>query len=77
MSGLTSHLSGASKGTGGAARPDGTWRTFQGMLTGQRAPVATMGIVVDGAVYPLDGQPPAAVTHGWGNLAFMFQNRRR
>lgn len=30
------------------------------------------GVVIDGAVYQLDGQPPLAVSHGWGNLSFMY-----
>jgi hypothetical protein len=29
------------------------------------------GIVIDGAVYPLEGQPPIAVSHGWGDLTWL------
>jgi hypothetical protein len=29
------------------------------------------GIVVDGAVYPLEGQPPVARSHGWGDLSWL------
>ena len=30
------------------------------------------GIVIDRVVYPLQGQPAPAVTHGWGNLSFLY-----
>jgi hypothetical protein len=26
------------------------------------------GLEIDGAVYPLDGQPPLATTNGWGQV---------
>jgi len=26
------------------------------------------GVVIDGVVYPLAGEPPLAVTHGWGRV---------
>ena len=29
------------------------------------------GIVVDGAVYQLEGQPPVAQSHGWGNMTWL------
>jgi hypothetical protein len=34
------------------------------------------GIVIDGAVYALDGQPPVARTDGWGSLSWLWQRRR-
>lgn len=33
---------------------------------------AVSGVVIDGAVYGLQGQPPVAVSGGWGNLSFML-----
>jgi hypothetical protein len=34
------------------------------------------GIAIDGAVYSLAGQPPAAKSRGWGNMGWIFfQNR--
>ena len=35
-------------------------------------PSVPSGVVIDGAVYPLEGQPPIAVSHGWGDLSFLF-----
>jgi len=32
----------------------------------------TYGVDLDGAHYALEGQPPVAVSKGWGNLSFMF-----
>jgi hypothetical protein len=31
------------------------------------------GIIIDGAAYPLGGQPAVAKTKGWGNLSFLYQ----
>lgn len=31
-----------------------------------------MGEVIDGVVYPLDGQPPPAVPHSWGDLGWLY-----
>jgi hypothetical protein len=31
------------------------------------------GVLIDGAIYALQGQPPVAVSHGWGNLSFLYQ----
>jgi hypothetical protein len=43
---------------------------FMGPETGpSRAPA---GIVIDGAVYPLDGQPPVAASHGWGDMGWLW-----
>jgi hypothetical protein len=34
------------------------------------------GALIDGAVYPLAGQPPAAKSHGWGYMGWLlFRNR--
>lgn len=33
------------------------------------------GIVVDGAAYPLEGEPPPAVSKGWGDLGFLYAHR--
>jgi hypothetical protein len=64
MSRLTSKVTAAGKkgGTGAYMGPEG------GLPT-------PTGIVVDGVVYPLAGQPPVAVSHGWGNLAFLYLPR--
>jgi hypothetical protein len=34
------------------------------------------GVVIDGVAFPLAGQPPVAVSRGWGNLSFLFFGRR-
>ena len=33
------------------------------------------GIVVDGVTHQLQGQPPVAVSHGWGDLSFLLFRR--
>lgn len=33
------------------------------------------GIEIDGAVYPLAGQPPVAQTHGWGDMAWAIRDK--
>lgn len=43
--------------------------TFSGPVNPE--PSVTSGVVIDGAVYQLEGQPPIAVSHGWGNLSFL------
>ena len=30
------------------------------------------GVLIDGGVYPLAGQPPLATSNGWGNLSWMW-----
>jgi len=32
----------------------------------------TSGVVIDGGVYPLAGQPPPAQSHGWGDLSWLY-----
>jgi hypothetical protein len=39
-------------------------------------PSSVAGVVIDGAVYPLAGEPPVAVTHGWGDLRWLYWPRR-
>jgi hypothetical protein len=29
------------------------------------------GVVIDGAVYPLAGQPPLAQSNGWGDMSWL------
>jgi len=31
------------------------------------------GVVVDGATYRLAGEPPRAVTRGWGDLTWLYR----
>jgi hypothetical protein len=38
---------------------------------------APSGVMIDGVVYQLGGQPPLAVSHGWGNLSWLFSRFRR
>lgn len=33
------------------------------------------GLVIDGAVYALEGEPPVAASHGWGDLAWLRWRR--
>jgi hypothetical protein len=37
--------------------------------------LAKGGVVIDGVVYPLAGEPPIAVTHGWGDLTWLYRPR--
>jgi hypothetical protein len=36
---------------------------------------AAQGYVLDGAWYALDGQPPVAVSTGWGDLSWLVHRR--
>ena len=38
-------------------------------------PATATGVVVDGVLYPLAGQPPVAVSRGWGDLSFLRWRR--
>ena len=38
-------------------------------------PRTKAGIVIDGVVTPLQGEPPIAVTHGWGDLTWLYRPR--
>lgn len=33
------------------------------------------GVIVDGVVTPLGGEPPVATSQGWGNLAWLLWRR--
>jgi hypothetical protein len=33
------------------------------------------GVVIDGVVTPLAGEPPVAVSHGWGDLTWLYRPR--
>lgn len=33
------------------------------------------GLLIDGAVYKLAGQPPVAVSKSWGNMAWFFRRQ--
>jgi hypothetical protein len=33
---------------------------------------APSGILIDGSVYTLAGQPVIAKSHGWGNMSWLF-----
>jgi hypothetical protein len=39
-------------------------------------PSSPGGVVVDGAVYPLQSEPPRAVSRGWGDLSWLYWPRR-
>ena len=39
---------------------------INGVIGGRGGPKA--GIVIDGVIYPLEGEPPVATTHGWGQV---------
>lgn len=34
-------------------------------------PSSTGGVVLDGAVYPLAGEPPVASSRGWGDMSWL------
>ena len=52
--------------------PPGRGGVRERFMTPENAEHIPSGIVVDGAVYPLEGQPPVATTHGWGNLSWLL-----
>jgi hypothetical protein len=39
-------------------------------------PSSVAGVVVDEAVYPLAGEPPIAVSHGWGDMRWRYWPRQ-
>jgi hypothetical protein len=63
VSRLTKKLTGKGKAaTGGVETPAVP-------LTMRDSSVA--GVVIDGAVYPVAGEPPRAVSHGWGDMSWL------
>jgi len=59
-----------SSGYGGGGRDDGAMAgDFMWPERNGRTP---SGIMIDGVMYQLAGQPPAAVSHGWGDTAWRF-----
>jgi hypothetical protein len=34
------------------------------------------GVVIDGVPYPLQGEPPIAASHGWGDMSWWYRPRR-
>lgn len=68
MSGLTNRVT-------GGGRKAAMVETFIGHENGDGMP---NGISLpDGTSYELQGQPPVAATHGWGNLSFLWFDRTR
>jgi hypothetical protein len=53
------------KGKGKAA-PSGISQEYQPAPR----PKSAAGVVVDGAVYPLAGEPPIAQSRGWGDMSW-------
>jgi hypothetical protein len=42
-----------------------------GGIGGTRPGVTSQGgVVIDGVVYPLEGEPPVAVSKGWGDMGW-------
>jgi hypothetical protein len=39
-------------------------------------PTSNTGVVIDGAAYPLAGEPPRAVSRGWGDMSWLYWPRR-
>lgn len=39
--------------------------------------ISPQGALIDGAVYPLDGQPPIAQGGNWGDMSWMWWARLR
>jgi hypothetical protein len=39
-------------------------------------PTSFAGVVIDNQVYPLAGEPPRAVSRGWGDLSWLYWPRR-
>jgi hypothetical protein len=55
----------AGQGAKGMKYPPG--RRYLGL------PRTSGGVVIDGVVTPLAGEPPIAVSHGWGDLTWMYR----
>jgi hypothetical protein len=54
----------------GDGRKEGRMKnSFMGPENGDHLP---SGITVDGIIYALEGQPPAARSHGWGNVSWAY-----
>jgi hypothetical protein len=51
---------------GGVGNAKEDFPRINGVAGGQAGPKA--GVIIDGAVYPLEGEPPTAETKGWGEV---------
>lgn len=40
-------------------------------------PCPPNGVLIDGILHPLEGQPPVAHGGTWGNLSFLYSGRAR
>jgi hypothetical protein len=65
---LTKQIKGKHKATPGGVETSAVPLTMR--------PTSLAGVVIDGAIYPLQGEPPRAVSHGWGDLRWLYQPRR-
>jgi hypothetical protein len=52
--------------------PGGTFIGGQSLVSPPSTPA---GVVIDGAVYALEGEPPAATSKGWGDLGWLMWRR--
>jgi hypothetical protein len=60
----------------GDGRTEGAMKdTFMGSESGTAATRTPSGVVIDGNVSQLAGQPPVAQSHGWGDLSFLRHRR--
>lgn len=55
------------------AMPDGTY-TGGGPLSGYGGGPPD-GVIIDGAYYALEGQPPTAASKGWGDMSWLIWHR--
>ena len=51
------------------AMPNGT---FIGGTTLDPLPGVPSGVIIDGAYHALEGQPPTAVSKGWGDMSWLL-----
>jgi hypothetical protein len=68
MSRLTKRIKPKHKATSGGIETSAVPLTMR--------PSSVAGVVIDGVPYPLAGEPPIAVTHGWGDLRWLYRPRR-
>lgn len=60
-------------GKAGQGAKGGKYSTAGRTYRGGPSPKSAAGVVIDGDVYPLAGEPPVAVSHGWGDLTWLYR----
>jgi hypothetical protein len=68
MSRLTKKVKAKGKAASGAVETQAVPLTMR--------PSHPSGVVIDGAVYPVAGEPPVATSKGWGDMSWWYWSRR-